>query len=338
MRTEDPGLDVLIEEITAGTWGEEEQLDAFREAVAEHLPVLSGATVVGEEVTVVDVEVDRGASRRLVAICRRQGRDYAIALVDVRFPPFSPLALLAAAYARWSRERAGVLGLPAPRPRRSWVYPLRTRPDGAAARRLLEACRARPLRLQLVGVWEPTEHDWGEPGAPIAPELRPLIIAGPRPQCQLERVVPPGGEGDREDPIAVALGLVREGHRREARGLLRSLTEREPRCLEAHVLLGHLSFRRSPRAALLHYQTAVAVGELALPRGFNGVLGWGYVDNRPFLRGLHGVGLCSWRLGRLNEAAAVFDTLLWLDPGDNQGELCNLRNVRSRRPWRSTLR
>jgi tetratricopeptide (TPR) repeat protein len=336
VRTEDLGLDVLIEEITAGARGEEEQLHAFREAVTEHLPVLSGATVVGEEVAVVDVEIDRSPSRRLVAVCRRQGRNYAIALTDVRFPPFSPLAPLVAAYARWNRERAGLLSMLGRRSRRGWAYPLRTWPDGRAARRLLEACRARPLRLHLVGIWEPAEHDWGEPGAPIAPELRPLIIAGPRPQCQLERASPLAEDGGGGDLIALAQGLVREDRRQEARGLLRALIEQEPRCLEAHVLLGNLSFRRSPRTALAHYQTAVAIAELALPRGFNGVLGWSCVDNRPFLRGLHGMGLCWWRLGHLNEAAAVFDTLLWLDPEDSQGELCNLRNVRARMPWRPT--
>ncbi|HZV51749.1 MAG TPA: hypothetical protein VFD49_18535 [Candidatus Dormibacteraeota bacterium] len=336
MRTEDSGLDVLIEEITAGARGEEEQLGAFREAVAEHLPVISGATVVGEEVVVVDVEVDGSTSRRLVAICRRQGRDYPISLADVRFPPFSPLALLVAAYTRWARERAGALRTPIRRRRRGWVYPLQTEPDGVTARRLLDACRARPLRLQLVGTWEPAEQYWGEPGVPIEPELRPLIVAGPRPQCQLERVLPFGVDGRLGDPIATALELARGGRRREARGLLRSLVERDPRCLDAHVHLGNLTFRRSPRAALIHYQTAVAVGELALPRDFNGVLGWGQADNRPFLRGLHGLGLCLWRLGRLNEAAAVFDTLLWLDPGDSQGEICNLRSVRARTPWRST--
>jgi hypothetical protein len=33
---------------------------------------------------------------------------------------------------------------------------------------------------------------------------------------------------------------------------------------------------------------------------------WGLIDNRPYLRCLHGKGLCLWRLGRVQEAAAVF--------------------------------
>jgi hypothetical protein len=29
-----------------------------------------------------------------------------------------------------------------------------------------------------------------------------------------------------------------------------------------------------------------------MPEGFGGVLGWGWVDNRPFLRCLHGLTVC----------------------------------------------
>ena len=45
------------------------------------------------------------------------------------------------------------------------------------------------------------------------------------------------------------------------------------------------------------YQAGVQVGERALPPSFDGLLPWGWVDNRPFLRALHGLGLCQWRLG-----------------------------------------
>ena len=43
------------------------------------------------------------------------------------------------------------------------------------------------------------------------------------------------------------------------------------------------------------------------------------LDNRPFLRCLHGYGLCLWRLGLVDEALDVFDWMLWLNPTDNQG-------------------
>lgn len=45
----------------------------------------------------------------------------------------------------------------------------------------------------------------------------------------------------------------------------------------------------------------------------------GWINNRPFLRCMHGYGLCLWRLCRFEEAACIFDGMLWLNPSDNQG-------------------
>ncbi len=49
------------------------------------------------------------------------------------------------------------------------------------------------------------------------------------------------------------------------------------------------------------------------------MLPWGWIDNRPFLRCMHGFGLSLWRLGRFEEAGSIFDRMLWLNPSDNQG-------------------
>ena len=79
------------------------------------------------------------------------------------------------------------------------------------------------------------------------------------------------------------------------------------------------------------------IGELSLGAGFDGVLPWGWIDNRPFLRCMHGYGLCLWRLGRTSEAAAVFERMLWLNPSDNQGERFNLHWIRTGRAWEETV-
>jgi hypothetical protein len=46
---------------------------------------------------------------------------------------------------------------------------------------------------------------------------------------------------------------------------------------------------------------------------------WLDLDSRPFMRALHGRGLCLWRLGRVDEARHVFAWMLELNPNDNQG-------------------
>ena len=63
------------------------------------------------------------------------------------------------------------------------------------------------------------------------------------------------------------------------------------------------------------------------------MLPWGLVDNRPFLRCVKGFGLCLWRLGRFEEAQAIFERMLWLNPSDNQGVRFLVGEVRARLRW-----
>jgi hypothetical protein len=82
-----------------------------------------------------------------------------------------------------------------------------------------------------------------------------------------------------------------------------------------------------------HYEMGFRIGELALPEGFNGVLPWGHIDNRPFLRCMAGFGLCLWRLGRFSEAGQIFERMLWLNPSDNQGIRFLIDDIRMKRAW-----
>ena len=105
------------------------------------------------------------------------------------------------------------------------------------------------------------------------------------------------------------------------------------RCLDAHAHLGNFVFHRRPEDAIRHYEVGVRIGELSLSRDFDGVLPWGRVDNRPFLRCLQGFGLCLWRLGRHQEAVALFERMLWLNPTDNQGVQSLLPPIRAGEQW-----
>jgi hypothetical protein len=78
---------------------------------------------------------------------------------------------------------------------------------------------------------------------------------------------------------------------------------------------------------------AQAIGELSFEPAFRGVLPWGLIDNRPYLRSLHSHGLCLWRVGKHTQAAELFERLLWLNPSDNQGALFLLQEVRSGTTW-----
>ena len=64
------------------------------------------------------------------------------------------------------------------------------------------------------------------------------------------------------------------------------------------------------------------------------LLPWGLFDNRPFLRCMHGSGLCFWRLGRERATATLFERMLWLNPADNQGIRFLLLQIRAgERTW-----
>jgi tetratricopeptide (TPR) repeat protein len=145
----------------------------------------------------------------------------------------------------------------------------------------------------------------------------------------------PGLAAD-ENPTCDAAELVEAGDCQGARELLMETLGAELRCLDAHAHLGNLVFDQSPGRALVHYEIGIRIGELSLPVGFDGLLAWNRIYNRPFLRCLQGYGLCLWRLGNLEDARKVFERVLSLNPNDNQGARFCWDDVRNGRSWEET--
>jgi hypothetical protein len=58
-----------------------------------------------------------------------------------------------------------------------------------------------------------------------------------------------------------------------------------------------------------------------------------WIDNRPFLRCMHGFGLCRGRLRRFEEAGNIFNRMLWLNPSDNQGVRFLIDDVAAKVAW-----
>ena len=203
------------------------------------------------------------------------------------------------------------------------------------AKRLdVKALGLTPLRLDDRGVWDPAEQYWGEPGEPIDAYALPIIARGSRPEFEMEPIIP--GE-DPEDPISDP--IIEANDRKDARDLpgpfdlLMRLCQQDLRCLDAHSHLGNLVFDGRPQKAIRDFEVGVRIGELSLGEDFDGVLPWGHIDNRPFLRCLNGFGLCLWRLDRFEECAKVLDRILSLKPSDNQGVRGLIEHVRAGRRW-----
>jgi len=223
------------------------------------------------------------------------------------------------------------------KPRKQWSYAGHPYLSGEIESTRLDvgALGLAPLQLEDTGTWDPREHYWGEEDEPIGEWAKPIIARGPRQEFEMEQVLPGDDPDDPfADPITESNDLKDAGDQMEAHKILMELCESDLRCLDAHAHLGNFVFDHSPREAIRHYEVGLRIGELSLGERFEGVLPWGHIDNRPFLRCMHGYGLCLWRLGRFDETERVFEKMLWLNPSDNQGVRFLLEDVRARKAWK----
>lgn len=133
---------------------------------------------------------------------------------------------------------------------------------------------------------------------------------------------------DDEDVVSVAVALRSGGDVDGARRMLMDAVATELRFLDAHAHLGNLEFDRDPKTALRHYEVGVAIGDLSVGPEFRGILPWSILENRAYLRCLHGQGLALWKLGRLGDAESVMRRMLRLNPNDNQGARICLSDLR----------
>ncbi|PJA15100.1 MAG: hypothetical protein COX65_04610 [Elusimicrobia bacterium CG_4_10_14_0_2_um_filter_56_8] len=213
------------------------------------------------------------------------------------------------------------------RPGKAWSYGRTTYLSGQVLNMRLDipALKLIPLKLEDEEVWDPREEYWGEEGEPVMDCFKPIIAAGPRPSFEMEQILPGFDPEDPDsDPIGQAVDFYETGEIEKSYTVLQQCLEADWRVLDAHTHLGNWVFGEEPgkwqaEQARRHYAAGVAIGELALGPDFKGVLPWGRINNRPFLRCLHGLGLCFWALGDLQAAGKIFKRMLWLNPGDNQG-------------------
>lgn len=198
----------------------------------------------------------------------------------------------------------------------------------------IEALQIKQLQLKKLGLWDPEEHYWGKENEPREAWVQAIIARGKRPEFEMEQVIPGEDPEDYDsDPITEAVELKHNGDHAGASKILEDTLEDDLRCIDAHAHLGSLSFDTWHRWALLHYEVGVRIGEHSLGKGFNGLLPWSWINNRPFLRCLHGYGLCLWKQKIFDEALDVFERILWLNPSDNQGVRFLVPDVKAKKAY-----
>ena len=187
------------------------------------------------------------------------------------------------------------------RPHKQWNYAGNPYLSGEieSVRLDVPALGLAPLKLEARGTWNPSEHYWGEEGEPIEDWAKRIIAWGSRPEFEMEQVLPGADSDDPfSDPIVESNDRKNGGDIEGANKILMDLCQTDLRCLDAHAHLGNLAFDHWPEIAIRHYEVGFRIGELSLGEGFDGLLPWGWIDNRPFLRCMNGFALCHWRLGR----------------------------------------
>jgi hypothetical protein len=225
------------------------------------------------------------------------------------------------------------------RPRRQWRYAGNPYLSGEieSTRLDVHALGLAPLKLEATGTWDPAEHYWGEKGEPIEDWARAIIAWGPRPEFEMEQVLPGADSEDPfSDPIIESNDRKDSGDIEGANKILMDLCQADLRCLDAHAHLGNIAFDHRLKIAIRHYEAGFRIGELSLTGSFDGLLPWGWIDNRPLLRCMNGFGLCLWRLGKFVEAENIFKRMLWLNPSDNQGVRFLIEDVRTGVTWQSS--
>lgn len=185
------------------------------------------------------------------------------------------------------------------------------------------ALRLAPIPMRSFGPIDPEEEIGDLEGEPLPDWAGPIVARGPRVAWEMDDLVPLPEPGD-DDAVYAAMEIAASGDVARARAMLFAVLDGDLRALAAHSALGDLAFARDPARAFLHYMVGAAIGDAALGAAFDGMLPWGLVDNRPFLRCLHGLGNTLWRRGLVAEATSTYERMLWLNPRDNQGVRTNL--------------
>lgn len=114
----------------------------------------------------------------------------------------------------------------------------------------------------------------------------------------------------------------------EAERIFAEAAHADPACVDAWNGLGAVQFERGDlNGSTAAYHKAHAAAVEARQGRLPSRLAWSVPEDRAALRSIHGLGLNHYRAGRLAEAKREFETLLKLNPEDNQGARFLLKDV-----------
>lgn len=126
-----------------------------------------------------------------------------------------------------------------------------------------------------------------------------------------------------DDTLFRSVELMHEERFAEAEKGFRSIIEEFPEHIDAlHHLALLLSSQGREEEAFQLWKKAVDIGMMCFPKNFvigRDLLGWGFLENRPFLRAYDGLGIAYLKMGEFEKALSIFNNILALNPDDNLG-------------------
>ncbi len=101
---------------------------------------------------------------------------------------------------------------------------------------------------------------------------------------------------------------------------LNNIIRQDPQFIDAYNSLGwwEIDSENYGNAKGL-FEKAFRTGNGVIPKDFSGRIIWGFIDNRPFLRSMKGLGLCHLFTNDFGKALQIFNKILGYNPSDNQG-------------------
>ncbi len=101
---------------------------------------------------------------------------------------------------------------------------------------------------------------------------------------------------------------------------LSMLIKEDKEFIDAYNSLGWLHMQQyNYGIAQSYFYEAFNIGDSLIPKEFKGEIIWGDIDNRPFLRSIHGLGLSFLQIGEFIESKKYFEKNLEYNQNDNQG-------------------
>ncbi len=128
---------------------------------------------------------------------------------------------------------------------------------------------------------------------------------------------------ERTDPKSRSQDLVYEAYEQpvaKGKRLVKQALELDPNNADAYNYLA--SLERDVDKAIKLYEKAITVGEKTLGKKFfkqNKGYFWGVFETRPYMRAKAGLADCFYAKREIDKAIEIYEEMLELNPGDNQG-------------------